>query len=217
MNSLYGIPLSPFVRKVMLTLEYKRIDFTSQPLFPRDPSPEFRAISPLGKIPAFADATLAQPLLESAVICDYLECRYPQPSIYPALPEQRAQCLWLQSYADTSLMSVTASVFFEIVARRLLRKGDTDTARVAQIVAAEQPPVFDYLETQLAPAEFAVGTEVSIADFAIATQFINAKYAGIEPNPQRWPRLSSYLQRLYQLPVINARMGADQPLLIAYD
>ena len=48
---VHGHPLSPFVRKVLLTLEAKvsstRTSWSSRAI----PSPQFRAVSPLGKIP----------------------------------------------------------------------------------------------------------------------------------------------------------------------
>ena len=51
MIKIYGVPLSPFVRKALLALEYCELEYENEPTFPGDQSPEFRAISPLGKIP----------------------------------------------------------------------------------------------------------------------------------------------------------------------
>lgn len=51
MMKLYGIALSPFARKALLVLDYKGLAYENIPTFPGDTSAEFRAISPLGKIP----------------------------------------------------------------------------------------------------------------------------------------------------------------------
>ena len=73
MPVLYGAPLSPFVRKVAITLEEKNIPFDWNPVRPHDRLEAFRAISPLGKIPAYKDNALA--LADSSVICFDLEFR----------------------------------------------------------------------------------------------------------------------------------------------
>ena len=46
--TVHGHPLSPFVRKVLLTLDIKGIEHTNVVVFPGDSSPAFRAMSPLG-------------------------------------------------------------------------------------------------------------------------------------------------------------------------
>lgn len=51
MLKFHGVPLSPFVRKVLFTLEYKKLDFEINPVFPGSDDAAFREISPLGKIP----------------------------------------------------------------------------------------------------------------------------------------------------------------------
>ena len=56
---LIGIPLSPFVRKVAVILAIKELEYDSEPLMPGDESPEFRALSPLGKIPVLVDGDLS--------------------------------------------------------------------------------------------------------------------------------------------------------------
>ena len=50
---LYGIPFSPFVRKVKLVLDFKNLDYELVHVVPRmpDQDAEFVQNSPLGKIP----------------------------------------------------------------------------------------------------------------------------------------------------------------------
>ena len=51
MIKIHGHPLSPFVRKALLVLEFKGVDYELNVVMPGAPDPTFRAISPLGKIP----------------------------------------------------------------------------------------------------------------------------------------------------------------------
>jgi glutathione S-transferase len=53
-----GIPLSPYVRKVVAVLNAKGIDYELDPIMPGGDDPEFRAVSPLGKIPVLIDGFL---------------------------------------------------------------------------------------------------------------------------------------------------------------
>jgi glutathione S-transferase len=73
MIKIYGVPLSPFVRKALLALEYKGLDYENEPTFPGDESPAFRAISPLGKIPVLEHDGFTVP--DTSVICRYLDRR----------------------------------------------------------------------------------------------------------------------------------------------
>jgi glutathione S-transferase len=52
MPKLLGAFGSPFVRKVFVALKEKGIPFEHEQVIPFGVSPEYRKISPLGKIPA---------------------------------------------------------------------------------------------------------------------------------------------------------------------
>ena len=103
MLKLYGVPLSPFARKALLALEYKGLEYENVPTFPGDASPEFRAMSPLGKIPILEHDGFTVP--DTSVICRYLERIAPEPALYPADPREEARACWLEEYADSRLIS----------------------------------------------------------------------------------------------------------------
>ena len=42
-------------------------------------------------------------LTDSSVICQYLEDKYPTPSLYPADIVKRAQARWLEEFADNRM------------------------------------------------------------------------------------------------------------------
>lgn len=97
--TVYGGPFSPFVRKVLIVLEHKALDFELNALSPFPPSEELLAINPKGQIPAFTDGDLK--LGDSTVICEYLEDQYPQRSLRPSDARDRARARWLEEYCDT--------------------------------------------------------------------------------------------------------------------
>jgi glutathione S-transferase len=59
--TVYGANASPFVRKVRVFLAEKGLPYHLEPVFPFNPTPEYKKMSPLGKIPAYqeGDVTLS--------------------------------------------------------------------------------------------------------------------------------------------------------------
>ncbi|MDS9945443.1 glutathione S-transferase family protein, partial [Pseudomonas aeruginosa] len=101
---IIGSYLSPYVRKVLVLLELKGIAYRIDPIVPFFGDEAFERLSPLRQIPVLVDGDFV--LNDSSVICQYLEERYPQPSLYPADIGQRAQARWLEEYADSRLGQV---------------------------------------------------------------------------------------------------------------
>ena len=70
---IYGFPLSPFVRKVMLVAHEKNLENEIVPANPMQPDEEFLACSPYRKIPAIDDGGFK--LADSSAIVHYLEAK----------------------------------------------------------------------------------------------------------------------------------------------
>jgi len=109
MIKVHGVSLSPFVRKVLLTLEYKGIDYELSPVFPGSDDPEFRKISPLGKIPVLEHDGFF--IADSSCICRYLDNTFPEKSIYPESFQDDARASWLEEFADSRLVEALAGLF----------------------------------------------------------------------------------------------------------
>jgi glutathione S-transferase len=210
MPIVYGANASPFVRKVRVFLAEKGIPYELEPVFPGGPNPEFRKISPLGKIPAFRDGE--RTLADSSVICSYLERTHPTPPLYPSDPYDYARALWFEEYADGGLVTVIgAKIFFQkIVGPRFFNR-PTDEAMVKKAIEEELPPMFDYLEGELGDNEFLVGPTLSIGDVGVASQFVNLQHVGVTPDAKRWPKLAAYLQRIHGRPSFKALIEEETP------
>ncbi len=124
MLKIYGIPLSPFVRKVHWALAYKGVEFESVPTMPADDSAEFRAMSPLGKIPAMDHDGFT--VSDSSIIIRYLESQFPEKPLYPSGPENEARVCWLEEFADTKLADACAVFFRERLANPRMMNQPTD-------------------------------------------------------------------------------------------
>jgi glutathione S-transferase len=87
MLKLYHHPISPNSRRVWIALIEKQLPFELIPLKLNGDqfAPEFLEISPFHHIPALVDEDLS--LIESQAILDYLEAKYPTPSLCPSDPK----------------------------------------------------------------------------------------------------------------------------------
>lgn len=213
MNTVYGAILSPFVRKVLMTLEHKGAEYVNEPVRPFRNPESFAKLSPLRKVPAFSDEYLT--VADSSVICDYLENKYPQHPLYPKNPVERARVLWLEEFADTRLQETLGpGLFFEKMVAPAMFKRAADPALIARSIAA-LPPLQDYLESQLTGSRFAIGTALTIADLSLPSVFLNARYAGYEVDAHRWPKLAKYLEGMYAHPLYIGRMEQERAVLDA--
>lgn len=211
MPTVYGAPVSPFVRKVRVALAEKGVQYDLDPVVPFGPNPEFRKISPLGRIPAFRDGD--RTLADSSVICVYLDRTYPTPALYPSDPYEHARALWFEEYADGGLVTVTGpKIFFQkFVAPRFFNR-PTDEAMVTKAIEEELPPMFDYLEAELGDGEYLVGRALSIADIGVCTHFVNLRHVGVQVEAKRWPKLAAYVQRIHSRPSFKGLIEEETAL-----
>lgn len=200
--TIIGTPISPYVRKVLVFCELKRIPYRVDPIVAFFADDRFTELSPLRRIPVLLDGEVR--IADSSVICQYLEDRYAEPALFPVDPADAARARWLEEYADTRIGDVFIwRLFNEKIIKPGVWKTPREPERVRRIVAEEVPSVMDYLESQI-PKEISDGGflfgALSIAEIAIAAFFPNARWAGFEPEAARWPKTTVLVRRTLALP-----------------
>lgn len=211
MLRIHGAPGSPFVRKVLVVLDEKKIPYELDPVFPFGVSAEFKKISPLGKIPALTDN--GRSLCDSSVICAYLERTHPEPALVPSDPYEYARALWFDEYADTAMVHVIgAKIFFQRVVGPRFMNQPTDEAMVSKAINEELPPIFDYLESQLGAGGHFAGGRFSVGDIAVASQIVNLRYGGVEVDGTRWPKLAAFFAATVARPSFAKRIEEERAL-----
>jgi glutathione S-transferase len=209
---LIGSPLSPYVRKVLVFLNLKGIDFEIDPLVPFYANERYEALNPLRRIPLLIDAGLT--VGDSSVICQYLEDRYPSPALYPRDLADRARARWLEEFADTRIgETVVTRLFFELATRRPVFGTEPDEKIVARARDRELPRVLDYLETQLPAEGFLFGGELSIADIAIGAFFRNLAMVRMSLDATRWPITAAFVERTHAVPVFVQLAEVEKRLM----
>lgn len=193
--TVYGAPLSPFVRKLCLCLIEKGLDYQLEVVMPFGQPDWYRELNPLGRIPAFRDGDLT--LADSSVICQYLEEHYPErPSLYGAGAEQRAKVRWLEKYADYELAPLCTFTVFRNRVLKATMGLPCDEDKVQQTLKDKLPNHFDYFEANLGDEPYFLGQQLSMADLALASQLINMEHGGESLDAARWPKLSAHYQRI---------------------
>jgi len=194
--TVIGSPISPFVRKVMLALNEKGVNYEHQDVNPFAPPDGWREISPLGRIPAFKHNDRV--INDSSVICRYVDRLESKTPLYPDDPYASARAEWIEEYVDGGLMPVAGSkLFLPVVLGPLLGRPEADAAEIKKVVDEELPPLFGYLDSQIGDSGFFVGNSLSIADVAVAAAFGNIRLAGVNPDKGRQPKLHAFIKRMH--------------------
>lgn len=210
--TVIGNYVSPYVRKVLVCLELKGIDYMIDPITPFFGNDAFSQLSPLRRIPVLIDGDLV--LHDSSVICQYLEDKYPEPSLYPVDITQRAKARWLEEYADTHLADVLVwRLFYQIAIRRYIFGEDTDESIVQKAREVEIPAALDYLETQLPVTDSFIFGELSIADISLACYFRTASFVKFAVDAEKWPRVAALVQRVQALPSFQKLARLEESML----
>jgi glutathione S-transferase len=210
MIRIIGSYLSPYVRKVLVTLELKGLPYEIDPIVPFMGDERFAALSPLRRVPVYQDERVT--LTDSSVICQYLEDAHPAPALYPADIVERAQARWYEEYADTRLADLLIwGLFNEALIAPAVWGRAPDREKVARVRDVELPVELAYLEARV-PFEGCLFGSLSIADVAIGAYFGSAAYARYRIDAERFPRTAAYVDRVLAHDVF-ARLQPFEALL----
>ncbi|MDB4938124.1 MAG: gst [Labilithrix sp.] len=190
---------SPFAWKVWLALEHKKLAYDLKVLsFDAGDvkKPEFLVINPRGKVPALVDDGVS--LYESSAILEYLEEKYPEPSILPGGAAARALARRIAAESDTYLVAALRTLFVQTLGKRN-GDGDPDAIAAAKKLVAAELAVFEVY----AEREFLAGNAISVADFAAYPQIALLKRVAEKQPANAAPipaRLTAWSQRIEALP-----------------
>jgi len=166
MNRLYHYPLSPFCRKVRLSLAEKRIEVELVEERYWEQDADFLRRNPAGKVPVLklGNKTMA----ESAAICEYIEEAWPSPPLMPKDPDGRYEVRRLVSWFDDKFHEeVTRKLMGERVFKKVMGGGYPDSANVKAGAKAIKFHL-DYMAWLLEQRRWLAGNEMTLADFAAA-------------------------------------------------
>ncbi len=174
MARLFHVPLSPFCRKVRLSLAEKKIEVERVDERYWEQDPDFMRKNPAGKVPVLQlDGII---MSESAAICEYIEETRPEPSLMPSDPVQRLEVRRLVSWFDDKFHSeVTSKLLYERVNKKVMGQGFPDSRNVKDGAKAIKYHI-DYMAWLLDHRRWLAGDVMTLADFAAAAHLSSLDY-----------------------------------------
>ena len=190
---------SPFSWRVQLVLEEKKLPYEPVLLsFSKGEhkSAEHLARSPHGKVPALTDDGLT--LYESSAIVEYLEERYPKPSVMPADPATRA----LVRIEELECLLYLAETFRAVARQAFFTPPEQRDAAALDAARADVRSQLERLEARAAGrrARYIVGDEPSRADFTWLPFVEIAGRAGTDVDRARTPWLIDWRETMRARP-----------------
>jgi glutathione S-transferase len=205
--TLYWGSGSPFVWRVMLALEHKKIPYESQLLHfdkQEHQSPQMLKLNPRGRVPVLKDGDYV--VFESVAVLYYLERKYPDPPIFGVTAEEagvimRVICEF-QAYAESSVARIVSAIFADRVAENI-----DELADAMHVIAREARTI----EARLSKEDWIVGANYSATDMVIfpwlqvlrraldrsAAAELGARFLPMEKN---YPALARWIRRIESLP-----------------
>lgn len=174
MARLYHVPLSPFCRKVRLTLAEKKIEVELVEERYWEQGSDFLRRNPAGKVPVLKldNRTLS----ESQAICEYLEDTVPEPRLMPrdadGRYEVRRLCAW---FDDKFHDEVTSKLLYERVNKKIMGLGYPDSKNV-KFGASRIKYHLDYLSWLLDQRRWLAGDQMTLADLTAAAHLSALDY-----------------------------------------
>lgn len=209
-TTLYAVPVSNFCATVRLVLRLKEVAYDEKPPPDGYGSAAYKAVVPTGTVPGLVDGDVV--LSESSVIVEYLDARYPVPSLRPVrAPAERARLRWLARLHDGRIEPPLRALF-----------GHVDPAgRDPAVVEAE----WRRLETRLgelgataAPAPFLAGDRLTLADVPYpATLLLGERMAAALGRELALPpALAAWWRHLRAQPPVAAMLADYAPAVDAW-
>ena len=201
MLRIYHAPNTRSIRVIWLCEELalpyqvKTIDFNAE----YRASPEWRALSPTGKVPVMTDGNVK--MFESGAMMDYLLERYGKGRLRPSEdPAQLAAYLQWHWFAEATL----ARPLGEIVNHGREFPGAARLPEVVKEMANRAAVCLEAVAAHMQDQEFLVNNEFSAADISMGYSLMLAEML----TPDRMPEgLAEYWQRLKSRPTFVAARG----------
>ncbi len=174
MTRLYHVPLSPFCRKVRLSLAEKKIEVELVEERYWEQDKDFMRRNPAGKVPVLRIDNVM--MAESAAICEYIEETRPEPPLMPKDPVARQEVRRLVGWFDDKFhREVTSMLLYERVNKKVMGQGYPDSSNVKAGAKAIKYHL-DYMTWLLDHRRWLAGDVMTLADFAAAAHLSALDY-----------------------------------------
>lgn len=198
---LIGRDLSPFVRRVAISLQVLDLPFERRELSTADNAAEIREANPLGRVPALILSDDEPALVDSWAILDYLDHEVaPERALVPSEGEARRQVLRLVAIG-TGAMEKAVGSFYE----RTRRPKETLHQPYADHLDSQARAGLAALDAAIEGRDWLVGGNMTQADITAVClwDFIGVTGPHLQ-EAERYPNLAAFAGRLAKHPAFKA-------------
>ncbi|NES00216.1 MAG: glutathione S-transferase family protein [Symploca sp. SIO1B1] len=185
----YYHPISGNARRVWIALLEKQIPF--EPILLKldgdQFKPEFVAINPFHHIPVIVDDGFE--VVESLAILDYLEAKYPTPSLMPQEAKALATVRMVELVTINELVPATVPLMQQMLQLPVTtEKIETAQQRIANVLS--------FFENKLSNTPYFVGENLTLADIVAGSSSLFLSFMGIPVDS--YPKVKNWLEQLMQ-------------------
>jgi glutathione S-transferase len=244
MLELYTHVMSPCAQKVRIVLAEKGLAWIRHDVDlanKQNLEAWYLKLNPLGVVPTLVED--GRPVIESSIICEYLEDRYPRPRLRPEDPWQIAQMRVWMKHVDIKVHPACGALQWPLLMRpALLAKSEEEReALLARVVekprrerqrrlvqlGLDAPDVAEGVQTYagtiadmnatLATQPWLAGDEFSLADAAMAPYFQTLHQFGWTAMYESRPAVADWYRRCRERDSYTSAVAVDFPAEVLAD
>ena len=166
--------------------------------------PEFRAINPQMRVPAL-ELSSGDILTQSLAIIEYLDDIQPEPPLLPADALARAKVRAVAQLIACDIHPLNNLIALRYLKRQLKHEQSEIDAWYHHWVIEG----FTALEAMIAPAPYACGAHVTLADICLVPQVFNARR--LQVRLDKFPKIAAVDAACLKLPAFDRARPESQP------
>lgn len=209
MPTLYHLWISPFCRKIRVSLGEKKIEAETKVEQIWERRPDFLAMNPDGTVPVFVDDD-GTVVANSGAISEYLEETRPEIPLLPGDAAARAEIRRLVAWFDRKFNAeVTEMLVGEKLMKRFLGTGEPSSAaiRAGHTNIATHLAYIGFLAER---RNWLGGDHFSLADIAAASHISTVDYIGDVPW-EKYPEAKEWYARVKSRPSFRPLLSDHIP------
>lgn len=197
--TVWDHPLSPYAQKVKIALREKDVAFdTAVPggIGVGGAAGDFVAANPRAEVPALIHDGVG--IFDSTIILEYIEDAWPNPSLLPASPADRARVRMIEEVVDTHLEAVN----WGLSELRWFRRAEGELGETLSTRARQQVRgYYSWLERELGDRQWFNGDAFGWGDLSVVSYVNGSVGHGIAPEPGS--KLAQWLARANARPSVR--------------
>jgi glutathione S-transferase len=179
MLRLLHFPLGPFSRKVRILLREKELEASLEPVEPWRQRDQVTALNPAAEVPVLLDQDRA--IVDSHVICEYLEETRPEPRLLGADPVDRAEVRRLVAWFDLKFLREVTDLIWREKVLKFVTDRETPNSAAVRIGVANLHAHLAYIGFLFEQRNWLAGEDISVADIAAGAHLSVLDYLGDVP------------------------------------